>query len=60
MSRVKLIFLIRGTNIYSTHWECVAAYENEEEANRIAECMTEETPDMRFAVIQFPYFPVTR
>ena len=51
---VKLIFLIHGTNRFSTFWEVEDAYEDEAKANQKAEQLRIEEPDKRFKVTQLP------
>lgn len=50
----KLIFLVWGTNIYSTYWVIESAHECEVEANKEAEKLRLEETDKRFKVMQIP------
>lgn len=53
----KLIFLIHESNIYSTYWQVVEAFEDEKEANTVADQLRAKDTDCKFKVTQLPFTP---
>ena len=59
MNAIKLIFLVKSTNIYSTYWEIEDAYENENEAKAAAADLQDADPGRRYKVVQIPFHTPT-